>query len=383
MPLYLNDGKLLLNGSQLASSRSCCCEEEGDDCETCADFCLYGIDIVSPVALSATSDACEQIRTVIVFSTADFPPCNDGAQCCGGSLAPPPGAPVDNSNVYPVYSALTDIFGGRSNASVGFANNLGATCGAKVQLSCLFPPSTGQTTPNQEPTFYLDVFLYFYVPSPSHPNSFPNRLLEKFARVELPSSCQRNRGALCGVEEPANVRTKKYLNVPVEFTVTNASPGFGTWTVTLDESNGSQARNQPCFDSMLANFSATFRIAKRDSCQAADQACADDPCPEGKVCCEYQYAEGQFCSLCHEPVVPGCIECSGCPTFDSFLGQLNVPSTGGPFANFNDALGYYLALDPNGECNSGILSCDAGFYTLVCCPGNVSSINPWPHPACQ
>lgn len=107
--------------------------------------------------------------------------------------------------------------------------------------------------------------------------------------------------------------------------------------------------------------------------------CNNGECLNGQVCCEFQFSEGNPCFLCRDPLVPGCINCPGCPTFDSVLNQLNVPTLGGPFATFNDALGWYAAFDPNNECSAGFVPCDAGYYVTACCPGNVT---PFTYPTC-
>jgi hypothetical protein len=243
---------------------ACCCGAEGDDCETCGDLCIYGVSVVSPVALTAGGNPCVagDGPSKVVPTTA-FAPCNDGAQCCGGSLPPPPGTPVDNSNVSPVYVATAYA---SNEASVGFTNNLGATANAKATLSCN-SLETGQ------PEFFVDIEFLVYVPSPSHPNGFPNRQLKKTARFLLPSSCDKKPGATC-LTEPVN-QTKKYLNTPVQFTVSNSVAGLGTWTTVFDETNGAnQSRNLPCFNSILENFSATFRITELPACKIVGCNCA-------------------------------------------------------------------------------------------------------------
>lgn len=254
MPLYLNDGKLLLNGSQLASSRSCCCEEEGDSCEECGDYCLYKLEIVSPLPLASPPTPC----LPFVVSEQD----NNASFCAEQQSRQV--SYLDKG--YALQGGLRAIY---EAAVLGLSNPYqdGSVIDASVELYCVNDLVVGPGVPYSPPKWFAAISLRAFLA-----HSIVTSATTKTSLRLLSSACSRKANADCSLFDYTAQRTRGYLSTPLEFTVTYSSDGFGSWQ---NEDTYIPPQGDPisCGTQLADNFSVTFRITERPACATVECNC--------------------------------------------------------------------------------------------------------------
>jgi hypothetical protein len=279
MPLYVQNGNLLKKAGALGTSVGCCCDPPlpPPGC-WCPDYCLYQIEILSPVQYGPSPpvacggggggsvDEKEQGGGAYAeeFEISLYPPCEDETQCCG-----PVTAPVAVNRVY----ASADS----GYAIVRYSSELSAIAGAEISLRCENLSEPG--------VVYADISLSIIVPgSIGLVDQTPRRLLNKFATVALDTTCSLRTGVTCNPVDPNDQVRFAFLDVPLEFTVNAASAGLTGWDAskTVDVPIGDQTRVTPCFNHLVNNFEATFRITARENCLPPEPYCCCKPI-EGSI----------------------------------------------------------------------------------------------------
>lgn len=269
-PLFLNE-----NGAPgvVAASSGCCCPPPPPERCWCPDWCLYQVEITSPVAFPPLPVAPCQWNSPFneenylrreVLESGLYGPCEDEDQCCGPVTSPIYDGWTGLQNHYAeAYVSLPSL------AEFQYHSNLAAGASASVSFRC----------ENNDPAIvYADIALQFSVPAWDGliPRS-PSRALSKFVTVELDTTCAMQAGATCDPliqDEPLRY---SLLNVPLEFTVSHSSAGLAAWDEdrTVDGINGLQTRVTPCFDHLVDNFEVTFRITARESCVDVPKCCCE------------------------------------------------------------------------------------------------------------
>lgn len=250
MALYLNGGKLLLNGSQLAGTRSCCCEEDGDSCDFCGDYCLYKLDIVSPLPLTSPQiDPCLGFLVSSIDNTVVF--C-EGQSSYHISFLEKRQWGQDQPGFYAIYEAIA--------LGVVSPYEPSSQVEAFVYLYCDFTPEF------PEGNWFLALRLEAQLATGNIAS-----LIVKTSLRSLSSACSRKANADCDVSNIGSQLTRRYLSTPVEFTVTYDNDGFGSWqTEDIYIPPGEQF---PCGVQLAENFTATFRITERPSCRTVECDC--------------------------------------------------------------------------------------------------------------
>ena len=254
MPLYLNAGKLLLNGSQLAATRSCCCEEEGDSCEECGDYCLYKLEIVSPLPLASPPTPC----LPFVVSEQD----NNASFCAEQQSRQV--SYLDKG--YALQGGLRAIY---EAAVLGLSNPYqdGSVIDASVELYCVNDLVVGPGVPYSPPKWFAAISLRAFLA-----HSIVTSATTKTSLRLLSSACSRKSNADCSLFDYTAQRTRGYLSTPLEFTVTYSSDGFGLWQ---NEDTYVPPQGDPisCGTQLADNFSVTFRITERRACTTVQCNC--------------------------------------------------------------------------------------------------------------
>lgn len=258
LPIFLSeDGAPGL----VAVSQNCCCPPPPPPGCWCPDFCLYQIEILSPVQFGPGPPAACGGDEFGEFPVSLYPPCSDEEECCGPVTEPIPG--LVGPTVDRVYA-----FAGSGYASVRYSSKLGAIAGAQISFRCENVGESGVT--------YADISLGIIVPGDDGLVArTPRRIINKFATVALDATCSLRTGVTCNPVDPnAEVRFA-FLDVPLEFTVNAASAGLVGWdeSRTVDVPIGDQTRVTPCFDHLVDNFEATFRITARENCLPPENVC--------------------------------------------------------------------------------------------------------------
>ena len=259
LPLFLaEDGAPGL----VAVSQNCCCPPPPPPGCYCPDFCLYQIEILSPVQFGpGPPAACGGSSSENEFPISLYPPCEDEEECCGPVTEPVPG--LVGPTVDRVYVGTSSGY-----ARVEYISKLAALAGAQISFRCENVNEPGVT--------YADISLRIAVPgNDGLVDRTPRRVINKFATVALDSTCSLRTGVTCNPVDPnAEVRFA-FLDVPLEFTVTAASAGLVGWdeSRTVDVPIGDQTRVTPCFDHLVDNFEATFRITARENCLPPENVC--------------------------------------------------------------------------------------------------------------
>ena len=226
------------------------CQEE---CE-CPDWCLYKIEIVSPVALGPGPRIPCGGDLSKDFELSLYPPCEDEAGCCG---------PVMGATGFPdrVYATI-----GLGYARVSYTSKLAAGADADVTLRCVAGPGNVRK-------IYADITYGLDVPGMDGlVPRFPTRGLVKTASIKLDSECLEGVGITCS--KPFDeISRLALLSGPLEFTVNAASAGLGAWDTEHDDAVGDQTRITPCFDHLVDNFEVKFRVTQRDNCEPPPDPC--------------------------------------------------------------------------------------------------------------
>lgn len=229
-----------------------CCN--ADKCG-CPDWCLYQLQVLSPVAwgprpsLPCGTDA-DYGGHMFESNTGFYAPCEDPTSCCG---------PVTSSNGTKnrVYVSITAGY-----ALVRYSSNLSATADVEVELRC-------ETGADGKSAVYADVNYHLIVPAwDGLIPRFPYRAITKTATFKLDSSCKDKAGIVCGLPS-TTVSRRRVITTPLEFTVSAASAGLGAWATSQDTPSGDQTRITNCFQHLIDNFSVSLRITARDSCNPA------------------------------------------------------------------------------------------------------------------
>lgn len=261
MPLYVTDGKLQLGEpGKLAAQRSCCCNEEGDDPAACfcPDLCLYQVSMND---VAASGGPCEcQIGSVVVGGTVIY-----AANCTGvlNGLVSKGGTQVVS---WPVLT-YPGIF------SIG-PGTIAATFSASVRIIIV---CTGEK---------LVAYTSWVASCLTGGGVFQaKRSASKTAAFELPYLCSKKSKANCAGYEDGN--RANYLATPIEITISESSPGIGSWTEEGSEREGLLCTGDfggcipdenvagildDLFES-LRTITGTFRITQRDSCQLTGCPC--------------------------------------------------------------------------------------------------------------
>jgi len=266
---FKNGKPLFLSGDGapglVAASQNCCCPPPPPPECWCPDFCLYQIEILSPVQFGpGPTAACGGLGSDDQFEVSLYPPCEDEEECCGPVTEPIPG--LVGPTLDRVYA-----FTGSGYARVRYSSKLAALADAQVSFRC--------DNFNERGVTYADISLLIGVPSDEGLIArTPRRFLSKFATVELDSTCSLRTGVTCNPVDPNEQVRLAFLDTPLEFTVNNASAGLVGWdeSRTVDVPIGDQTRVTPCFDHLVDNFEATFRITARENCLPPEPLCCCD-----------------------------------------------------------------------------------------------------------
>lgn len=278
----------------VAASSNCCCPPPPPPGCWCPDWCLYQIEIVSPVAFSKRPSipcnaASESLSREVILEDGLYGPCEDSAGCCGSISEPPLGL------VGPVPHTASSYIDG-SFASFVYLSNLNARAEVSVRFGCRNDLEPGVT--------YAAVSLRIEVPYSAYGDEKtgidqPYRILAKYSSFAVDSTCALRTGATC--DPTQNVRLA-FLDVPLEFSVSEASAGLGSWdeSNTFEGTNGDQDRITECFDHLVDNFEVTFRVTARESCQVVPLCC----CEDGNVISEVSSSEECDGEVFAKPAAP-------------------------------------------------------------------------------
>jgi hypothetical protein len=255
----------------VAASQNCCCPPPPPPGCWCPDWCLYQVQILSPVSFPplptsacffpGTDESIYLRREVIEGGL--YEPCEDEDQCCGPVMLPP----YTQNNYAQAYVFLPGY------ASFRYSSRLSAVAEASISFRCENANEPGVT--------YADIQLFISVPGADGlVQQTPNRVLRKNATVQLDSTCSLRTGVICS--DPNAEARFAFLDVPLEFTVNNESAGLVEWdeSRTVDVPIGDQTRVTPCFDHLVDNFEVTFRITARENCLPPENVCC---CEENTV----------------------------------------------------------------------------------------------------
>lgn len=231
----------------------------GGNCECqCPDWCLYQIEVLSPVSWGPKPiKPCEPDGSMTLYQ--EFPeglyaPCEDAETCCGSVTEP--NLALDN---------LTTTVIDQAYARFNYKSTFGAGGDIEVRLLC----------DNNENGKYIYADISYRLDVPGDDGLIPRvptRTLLKTAQVPLDSQCETRTNITCDAPSET-VYSKLVLTTPLEFTVDASSAGPGDWDESTDTPVGDQSRVTPCFDHLVQNFSATFRITARESCEPLPPPC--------------------------------------------------------------------------------------------------------------
>jgi hypothetical protein len=154
------------------------------------------------------------------------------------------------------------------SARVYYGSNLRAIADISVNMRC----ENAVTNPDS-PGIYIDFDFSVFVPGlDGLVPIYPTRGLRKQATLKLETACESRAFATCS---DSNQQKTYRFATPITFTVSNASAGLTSWNpaLTFDNSVGDQSRVTPCFNQLVDNFAATFRITSRPSCNNVACSC--------------------------------------------------------------------------------------------------------------
>lgn len=280
MPLYLQDGALLLSGSQLAATRSCCCEEEGDKCDFCADSCNFAISVLSPAFVTTLPPCAADQQNTGTSDAAAFNECFNGGP---PEVIAEVGNPNNLGDRAVVYFVPWDfeLPAPKRGIPGGPNTNVWAAIRINLELVCFYVPS-GVGSNDVVPTWFLELqyvvsvgvgpFFGFVI------NYSSSRNITKYSLRPLSSPCKRKGRGDC-IENPVNSsnQTRAYPSLPLEITLSSATDGFGEWQQVSDQQAGlSQDVLTPCLEQLLENFTATFRITERPACTTVQCNCGSN-----------------------------------------------------------------------------------------------------------
>ena len=262
---------LMVGGQLVAGSQACCCENPPPPpgfC-SCPGWCLYQLEILSPVSWGPRpTRPCEadvingvaQSDKIFFFEDGFYDQCENPETCCGGVTEPVLG--IVGHTVSRCYASIValDTF----SARVVYNSNLRAIADISVNMRCENDP----TNPDSA-GIYIDFGFSVFVPGLAGlVPIYPTRGLVKQATLKLTTYCKSSQSANClGAEYKSY-----FVTTPITFTVSNESAGLTSWNpaLTFDTSIGDQSRVTSCFNQLVDNFSATFRITSRPSCKTVD-----------------------------------------------------------------------------------------------------------------
>lgn len=243
---------------------SCCASDPPppESCE-CPDWCLYQIEILSPVAwgprpLIPCPDENESGK-FFYFDEGLYPPCEDEENCCGSVDSPIPG--LVGPTRHRVYALANNGY-----ARVWYSSNLDAIADVDFTLRCV-------ETEGGDIEIYADISYGVFVPGlDGLVPRYPTRGVVKTASIKLDSACAEGVGITCS--KPFDEASQfELLSGPLEFTVDASSAGLGEWDTEADDAVGDQSRITPCFEHLIENFSVTFRVTARESCEPPPPRC--------------------------------------------------------------------------------------------------------------
>lgn len=286
MPLYVTNGKLQLGEpGKLAAQRACCCDEEGDNPEDCVcpDFCLYQAAVVEPVQFGPWPPLpCEGPGSVFDGQTFEQPISTAG---CAGEVESLPFQSRRTARVLGLgfYDATIQACPGRGagldEQSVYWdgEKNTWVFASALFTVACCDSAQGG--TP---PTLWLYSDIFFSVTvgllekrrGEGGDIYYAQKRIRKISAQALEANCSKVGGRACAGD--SSLIRAKWFTAPGEVVVTFDTPGAGGWQTVLDEYFGDQSLIQPCWDALVENFSATFRISQRSSCQSVACNCGVD-----------------------------------------------------------------------------------------------------------
>jgi hypothetical protein len=203
-------------------------------------------------------DGVSQSDKSFFFEDGFYDQCENPETCCGGVTEPVLG--LVGPTVTRFYTSIVSL--NTLSARVYYGSNLRAIADISVNMRC----ENSVTNPDS-PGIYIDFDFSVLVPGlDGLVPIYPTRGLRKQATLKLETACESRSFATCS---DSNQQKTYRFATPITFTVSNASAGLTSWNpaLTFDNSVGDQSRVTPCFNQLVDNFAATFRITSRPSCK--------------------------------------------------------------------------------------------------------------------
>jgi hypothetical protein len=210
-------------------------------------------------------DGVSQSDKFFFFEDGFYDECENPETCCGG-VTEPAVLGIVGPTVARFYASI--VSRNTLSARVFYGSNLRAIADISVNMRC----EDAVINPDS-PGIYIDFDFFVVVPGlDGLVPIYPTRGLGKQATLKLQTACESRASATCSDSDQQ--KTYRFAT-PITFTVSNESAGLTSWdpVLTFDNSVGDQSRVTPCFDQLIDNFAATFRITSRPSCKTTDCSC--------------------------------------------------------------------------------------------------------------